>query len=912
MPEGHTERLETALDGKYRIESKLGEGGMATVYLAQDVKHERKVALKILKPELAAVIGAERFLSEIKTTANLQHPHILALFDSGEASGYLYYVMPYIEGETLRDKLDREKQLGVDESIRIAREVADALDYAHRQGVIHRDIKPGNILLHDGRPVVADFGIALAVSAAGGGRMTETGLSLGTPHYMSPEQASADRDLSARSDVYSLGCVLYEMIAGQPPHMGPSAQSILVHILTKEATPLTELRHTVPPNVAATVAKSIEKLPADRFESAKAFMDALGDEAFTYQTRPQAATTVMEPAAAGARGGLARPWIRHKRSVAALIVGTTMTGLAAWGLLGPSDAGLSDVMRFTIVPPESAPLSFRGNPADLAISPDGRQVVYTGPVQDGSLPQLNLRALGELEGAPLRGAEGGLGPFISPDGEWVGFVHFQSNNILRRVSILGGAPVELAAASDQILGASWGEDEIIFGARGSGLLRVPEGGGEPEELTALEEGESGHIWPSIIDGRDAVVFTISAPNGQPLTTGQLAVLDMESGEVTRLGLEGVSPRYVQTGHLVYAASDGSVRAVPFDAGSLTVTGSTVPLLEGVAVKPRGAAAFDISDDGRLVYALGGAGGGIERSIVWVDRQGREEPIDAPVQPYMYVRSSPDGRRLALDMRGDDDLISIWDFAAETLQPMILGAGGYQYPTWTPDGSRVAYATGEGIYWKASNDTGEPELLSDRAGREGDVTPYFFTPDGASLVFRAQGSNGDSDLAMISVEGDQSEVWRLDGDYAERNAVLSPDGRWMAYQSNQSGEYEVYVRPFPEVESDVVQVSNSGGAYPTWSPDGSELFYVQLGAAPQMISAPLTAEGGDGSFAFGSREVLMDWPYLILNSGRNYDVSPDGRFLAITTGGDTGAGEAASPEITVVLNWFEELRERMGN
>jgi serine/threonine-protein kinase len=291
MTDGHTGRLEAALDGKYRIERKLGEGGMASVYLAEDIKHERKVALKILRPELAAVIGAERFLTEIKTTANLQHPHILALFDSGEADGYLYYVMPYIEGETLEERIDREGQLGVEEAVRIARDVADALDYAHRNDIIHRDSTPANILLHDGRPVVADFGIALAISAAGGGRMTETGLSLGTPHYMSPEQASADRDLSARSDVYSLGCVLYEMLAGQPPHTGPSAQSILVRILTEDPRDVTELRRTVPPHIAATVMKSIEKLPADRFDTARQFVDALADRGFTHTVVPRAAAT---------------------------------------------------------------------------------------------------------------------------------------------------------------------------------------------------------------------------------------------------------------------------------------------------------------------------------------------------------------------------------------------------------------------------------------------------------------------------------------------------------------------------------------------------------------------------------------------------------------------------------------------
>src|SRR5688572_3562023 len=275
-----TERLSAALAGRYRIERHLGEGGMASVYLAEDLKHDRKVAVKVLKPELAAVLGAERFVVEIKTTASLQHPHILPLFDSGTADGFLFYVMPFIKGETLRDKLNRETQLGVDEAVRIAREVADALDYAHRNGVIHRDIKPENILLHDGRPMVADFGIALAVSAAAGGRMTETGLSLGTPHYMSPEQATAEKEISARSDIYSLASVLYEMLAGNPPHVGSSAQQIIMKIIAEPAAPVTQWRKAVPPNVSAALAKALEKLPADRFATATQFAEALANPAF--------------------------------------------------------------------------------------------------------------------------------------------------------------------------------------------------------------------------------------------------------------------------------------------------------------------------------------------------------------------------------------------------------------------------------------------------------------------------------------------------------------------------------------------------------------------------------------------------------------------------------------------------------
>jgi serine/threonine protein kinase len=277
-------RLVSALADRYRIERELGQGGMASVYLAEDLKHHRRVAIKVLKPELAAVLGAERFVQEITTTAQLQHPNILPLFDSGEADGFLFYVMPYVEGETLRAKLDREKQLGVDDAVGITTEVADALEYAHEHGVVHRDIKPENILLHAGRPMVADFGIALAVSAAAGGRMTETGLSLGTPHYMSPEQATAEKDISVRSDVYSLASVLYEMLAGDPPHLGATAQQIIMKIVTEEAAPVSKVRKSVPPNVSAAVGKALEKLPADRFESARAFAEALknpGPRTFT-------------------------------------------------------------------------------------------------------------------------------------------------------------------------------------------------------------------------------------------------------------------------------------------------------------------------------------------------------------------------------------------------------------------------------------------------------------------------------------------------------------------------------------------------------------------------------------------------------------------------------------------------------
>ena len=288
--QGITAQLSTALVGRYKIEKHIGEGGMATVYLAHDLKHDRKVALKVLRPELAAVIGAERFLNEIKVTANLQHPHILPLHDSGNAENFLFYVMPYIEDDTLRDKLDREKQLGIEEALEITKGIASALDYAHRQGVIHRDIKPANILMHEGQPMIGDFGIALAVSQASDQRLTETGLSIGTPHYMSPEQAMGDQEPNSRSDIYSLGAVLYEMLTGEPPHSGSTAQAIVAKVLTSKPSPVRDTRDTVPMHVDAAIAKALQRMPADRFATASAFADALGNPGFT------AATTMVMPA----------------------------------------------------------------------------------------------------------------------------------------------------------------------------------------------------------------------------------------------------------------------------------------------------------------------------------------------------------------------------------------------------------------------------------------------------------------------------------------------------------------------------------------------------------------------------------------------------------------------------------------
>jgi serine/threonine-protein kinase len=410
-------RLADALADRYRIERELGAGGMATVYLAQDLKHDRKVAVKVLRPELAAVIGAERFLSEIRTTANLQHPHILPLFDSGAADSFLFYVMPFIEGESLRDRLNREKQLPISDALRIATDVAGALDYAHRHNVIHRDIKPENILLHDGRALVADFGIALAASKAGGTRMTETGMSLGTPHYMSPEQAMGQREITARCDVYAIGCVMYEMLVGEPPFTGPTAQAIVAQVMTEEPRPLLPRRRTIPPHVEAAVLTALEKLPADRFASAKEFAEALANT----HSSARAATT---PAW--------RPW-------AFLLAGLALGGGMVWRFGTPStDVAARAPRHWSITLPDSAPMVAGRNQFDVSlrsldVSRDGRSVVYV--TEEGGHTSLALVQLDAGTTVPLRGTEGAILPAFSPDGRSVAFV---SGSDLRRMSLADG------------------------------------------------------------------------------------------------------------------------------------------------------------------------------------------------------------------------------------------------------------------------------------------------------------------------------------------------------------------------------------------------------------------------------------------------------------------------------------------
>jgi Tol biopolymer transport system component len=896
MKHAVVDRLNAALEGRYRIERELGEGGMATVYLAEDLRHDRKVALKVLKPELAAVVGAERFLAEIKTTASLQHPHILPLHDSGEADGFLFYVMPYVEGESLREKLDRERQLPVDDATRIAAAVASGLDFAHRQGVVHRDIKPANILLQDGQPVIADFGIALAVQHAGGGRLTETGLSLGTPYYMSPEQATADRDPDARSDVYSLGCVLYEMLTGDPPFQGSTAQAVLGRILTGEVQPPTELRKSIPPHVEAVVLRSLERLPADRLGSAADFAAALSD--------PDAAAAL----AGGASRRERRPTSTPLVAVLATLVGV-LAALAAFGWLrqAPPDR----VSRYAVELPEEAAPAVEAYPTDIL--PDGSGVVFLSQAQGPGW--LWYRPLDSLEPIRIAGTEGALNPAVSPGGDRVAFVDVRSHSI-KVAALTGGG---LYPVTDSLVdegGLAWGADGYIYydgHLEGDGIARVPEDGGTPEVVTrtSLETGELWHNDPHPLPGGRGLLFSVARGNIMTGSDYQVAVT-AGPGEPHKVLIEGgQTPRYSATGHLLFVR-EGDLMSVPFDLDGLDVTGQAVPVLNGVRVGPLGQGGVAVSEEGTLVY-LAGPVNAFATRLVWVDREGQTTRVDMePVPGYFtQLALAPDGRSVALPV-GDADGFTVWTVDLEGGNARKLTFEGYSYaPFWTPDGRDIFFARLDGVNVSLARVPADGRTLQ-RSGFAAEpaepsgttrIDNATFGPDGR-VIYAVTGARDPvgTHLAVRFPHPDSVEQTLVDGPGSEARPQVSPDGRWLAYASDETGQPEIYVRPFPDVQEAKALVSRGGGVVPRWSPDGSELFYTSL----QDDLMAVRLQPGE-SFNAGSPVRLFSRAFLSTAPDISYDPHPDGRrFLMIEA--VQASGTDSDVRLVVVEGFDQVIRE----
>ena len=888
------QQLRLGLADRFDIERQIGQGGMASVYLARELKHQRSVALKVLLPELGVVLGKDRFLKEIQLTATLQHPHILPLFDSGEVDGLLYYTMPYVEGESLRAWISREHEMPVDEAIRLTVAVAGALDYAHRRGIVHRDLKPENILLAEGQPVVADFGIALAISKAGGARVTQTGISLGTPQYMSPEQATGDRQLDGRADIYSLGAVLYEMLTGEPPHTGTSAQAVIAHLLTERPRPVRTDRPAVPPHVEQALMIALEKLPADRFATAQEFADALENKG----DRVQRSLSAMTGSAQG-RG------ITRRDAIVALAGG--VAGVAAAGTFAimryRGDATARRLTRFAMPLPDGYYFNASFN-RRVAISPTGEHIACAaaGPER----PALLVRSLRDLAmKAPVESARGV--PFFSPDGKWLGYFETVTPFRLRKVSLDGGAPVNLCA-TENFAGATWASPDTIYfvATIPGGLTSVPGAGGEPREALKIdiENGERLLKYPHALPGGDTVLFTVATAESESFDDASLVAWSSGSGRRKVLVEGGTNPQYSPSGHLVYARN-GELLAVRFDPRKLQVSGEPRTVLEGVLMsRNTGAANFDVAANGDLVYVPGKAEGG-ERNLYWVDRNGRSEKLPLPPRSYLRPRISPDGRRLAIEVEGSSHDVFVYDFARAVMSN-ITTDGMSHWPVWSPDGAWIGYRSGPmGRFqlFQVPADRSRPAQRIAGQGRSQSFESY--APDGRTIVYTMV-NGGPAQIAIARLDGDATPKPLEAAKFAQGSAKVSPDGRWLAYCSNESGKPQVYVQAFPGPGAKI-QLSSDGGTDPVWRRDGRELFYRHDDA---MIAVGVSTASG---FSAGRPRELWkgDYSHGMSSScglpgltSSNYDVSPDGqRFLMIK---DDHQDTATSREFVLVQGWAKEL------
>jgi eukaryotic-like serine/threonine-protein kinase len=869
--------LKATMADRYTLEREIGAGGMATVFLAHDSRHNRKVAIKVMHPDLVDRVGPERFLKEIETTANLQHPHILPLFDSGRVDGTVYYVMPYVQGESLRSRLQREKQLPVADAVRIATEIAAGLDYAHRQGVIHRDIKPDNVLLYDGRALLADFGIALAWTDTDGiDRLTRGGVSLGTPQYMSPEQISGEHRLGPRSDVYALGAVVYEMLVGRPPFTGPTAQAILTQIVADDPSPPVAERRKVPAHVNAAVLRALEKLPADRWQSAAEFADGL--------TRP------------GAAGPMER-----RESVLPWALATALLVALAWVTLrdGRTPLASGGPVRFDTelgagVQPTFTPI--------VRLSPDGRRLFVTAIVNRRE--EVLVRPLDRLGMTVVPGA--GLGdqgtgnsrPFVSPDGRWVAY-HKQGK--LRKVPVEGGPAVDLAVSDWG--GGSWGRNgKLVYSqSYNTGLWMVSEGGGDERMLTEPDtaKGELGHWWPQILPDGDRVLFTAYRT---PIERATIEVLSIRTGERTVVSTGGFFGLYVPTGHLVYAVGE-TIRAAPFDLERLAVTGPALPVVDSVAMNPTdGAAAFGVSDNGTLAY-MPVASYLTETDVVLVDRQGRETSALPGRNRYNHPRLSPDGRRIAVDIRSASSLGDVWVFpVGSSAGTRVTSEGGRDFGAeWSADGRELIYSSEHPTFdlYRRAADASRPAEALLTGGHDRYIGSV--SPDNRLLAFMLS-TPGGTQLWTVNLQGRPEPRRYLSNGFNLAHPAMSPDGRWIAYDSDESGRVEVYAQSFPDPGIMRWKVSPAEGSEPLWTRGGRELVY-RKGDSVMAVTVDL-ANGRSGP-----PSLLFAGPYPD-NPGwtrpRSYDASREGdRFLMTRL-----PPQIPVPRLTIVLNWFDELRAKV--
>ena len=836
--------------GPYEIVAPLGAGGMGEVYRARDTRLDRIVAIKIAKEQFT-----ERFEREARAIAQLNHPHICQLYDVRPN----YLVMELLEGAPLKGPLP------LDKAIEYAGQILDALDAAHKKGIMHRDLKPANILVTKQGIKLLDFGLARI--ATGDHTLTMAGEVAGTPAYMSPEQWEG-KSGDARSDIYSFGCLLHEILTG------------------KRAT---QERIAVEPAVLESVlAACLEKDPDDRWQSARDIKRALA-----------LSTAAVSSAPSRSRLG----WV-------AAALATVLAAVAVWAPWRSTKPVERPLMRLSV---DLGPDAVAGQFTTVVISPDGTRLVF--PMKSSTGKQmLATRLLSETKPALLSGTENGRDPFFSPDGKWIGFF---ADRKMKKVSVEGGAPVVLCDAAPNPRGASWTDDgNIMAGLNTLGSLsRVSAEGGPPQPVTKLQEGALTHRWPQALPGGERVLFTLSS-TVVSFEDASIAAVSLKTGEIKILVRGGYFGRYLPTsdttGHLMYV-HEGVLFAVPFDPARLELRGTPVPLLEDLAADPNsGAGQFSFSRSGSLVYRNGkvSAQGW---PVWWLDSSGKTEPLISQPSFYTSPRFSPDGGRLALvEISGNDREIFVYNWQRDTMSRLTFNTQLPGYPIWSPDGKHIAFyfssTGGYSLGWIRADGSGETQRLLDRKNL---VSPFSFFPDGRRLAYHETDPDTSNDLWTLALDVSDPEHLKpgrpepfLRTPSNERDPVVSPDGRWIAYKSDESGRQEVYVRPFPG-PGGKSQISNTGGQLPVWSQKGRELFFQNLENRIMVTDYKVVGE----SFIPDKPHLWVDQKLHDVHGILNYDLAPDGKRFAIFPELKTQAEEKGDVQVAFLLNFFDELRRR---